>query len=158
VPASSLLCVGSAVTEHFAPGYDQSPSAIGAALAGLARHGELCYVTPKDTWACPTPKTCGEALIAYKIAATPPDLARHARAARDPGPDERTQPARYASTGTSSRSLARIPERRPANTTTKPCRPHTQKNRILPLNVRPKHCPMQDKITDEDLAAIGRRA
>lgn len=49
------------LTTDIAPGYDHITSAIGAAMIGWFGTAMLCYVTRKNTWACPTGRTCATA-------------------------------------------------------------------------------------------------
>lgn len=46
------------LTTDIAPGYDHITSAIGAAMIGWFGTAMLCYVTPRNTWACPTARMC----------------------------------------------------------------------------------------------------
>jgi len=132
-----------------APGSTTFTSAIGEApWRGWHGTGDACYVTPKNTWACPDAEgTCARALIAYKIAAHAADLARHARAPPRP-PTTNFSRARLTLFDWNKQFdlSPRCPERAPANTTTKPCRRHLQRSEIL-LNVRPQATgPIRPKI------------
>jgi len=62
--------LGPLVTD-IAPGYDHITSAIGAAMIGWHGAAMLCYVTPRNTWACQTRKTSG--------LASSPTRSRHTR-------------------------------------------------------------------------------
>ena len=59
-----------------AAGYDHIAGAIGGALAGWAGADMLCYLTPAEHLALPTPEQVKEGLIAFKIAAHIADIAR----------------------------------------------------------------------------------
>jgi len=49
------MCLASALVTDNRPGYDHITAPSAPAAGGLAGHGMLCYVTPKEnTWACPT--------------------------------------------------------------------------------------------------------
>jgi len=74
---SSLLVVGSAVTDIAPRATTTSPAPSAAALARLARAGDaLLNVTPNGTtWACRTPKTCAKGRSPTRIAAHAADLA-----------------------------------------------------------------------------------
>ena len=73
--------LGPLVTD-IAPGYDHITSAIGAALAGEAGAGMLCYVTPKEHLGLPNKDDVRQGVIAYKIAAHAGDIARGRKNAR----------------------------------------------------------------------------
>jgi len=149
------IVFGPAGQRDIAPGTTTSLSAIGAALAGLARQRPmLCYVTAQGN---PGPaqrrrRARGPDRLQDRRP-RPPDFAR-----RPPGPPAtattNSAPPANALAGTSS-SISRFGSRtRSANTTTKPCRRHLQEADIL-LNVRPQataRC--RTKITDEDLAGL----
>jgi len=74
--------LGPIVSDAF-PGYDHITSAIGATEA--ARHGAsfLCYVTPAEHLAIPTPEDVRVGCVSYKIAAHAADIARGLPGARD---------------------------------------------------------------------------
>ncbi len=74
--------LGPLVTD-IAPGYDHITSAIGG--AEIARYGTamLCYVTPSEHLALPTPADVKTGLITYKLAAHAADLARGLKGAKD---------------------------------------------------------------------------
>jgi len=59
-----------------AAGFDHIAGAIGGALAGWYGADMLCYITPAEHLALPTPAQVKEGLIAFKIAAHIADLAR----------------------------------------------------------------------------------
>ncbi|WP_455392008.1 phosphomethylpyrimidine synthase ThiC [[Eubacterium] cellulosolvens] len=67
--------LGPLVTD-LAPGYDHIVGAIGGALAAYYGADFLCYVTPSEHLALPTPDDVREGTIASKIAAHAADLAR----------------------------------------------------------------------------------
>jgi len=67
--------LGPLVTD-IAPGYDHIVGAIGGALAAYYGADFLCYVTPSEHLALPTPDDVREGTIASKIAAHAADLAR----------------------------------------------------------------------------------
>ena len=59
-----------------AAGYDHIAGAIGGALAGWFGADMLCYLTPAEHLALPTPEQVKEGLIAFRIAAHAADVAR----------------------------------------------------------------------------------
>jgi phosphomethylpyrimidine synthase len=67
--------LGPLVTD-IAPGYDHIVGAIGGTLAAYYGADFLCYVTPSEHLALPTPDDVREGTIASKIAAHAADLAR----------------------------------------------------------------------------------
>jgi len=68
---------------HSPPATTNITSAIGAALGGLARHGDALLRDPQgNTWAANAEGTFRERPDRYKIAPHPPDLAATARAPR----------------------------------------------------------------------------
>lgn len=70
-----LYLLGPLVVD-IAAGYDHIASAIGAALAAMAGADYICYVTPSEHLALPTPTEVYEGVISAKIAASAADLAR----------------------------------------------------------------------------------
>src|SRR5205814_7955576 len=64
------------LTTDIAPGYDHITSAIGAAMIGWYGCAMLCYVTPKEHLGLPNKEDVKDGVIAYKIAAHAPDLAK----------------------------------------------------------------------------------
>ncbi|NLW86053.1 MAG: phosphomethylpyrimidine synthase ThiC [Planctomycetes bacterium] len=74
--------LGPIVTDAF-PGYDHITSAIGATAAAFHGASFLCYVTPAEHLALPTPEDVKQGCIAYKIAAHAADVARGLAGARD---------------------------------------------------------------------------
>jgi phosphomethylpyrimidine synthase len=74
--------LGPLVTDAF-PGYDHITSAIGATAAAVHGASFLCYVTPAEHLALPTPEDVRAGCIAYKIAAHAADIARGLPGARD---------------------------------------------------------------------------
>ena len=74
--------LGPVVTDMF-PGYDHITSAIGATAAAYYGASFLCYVTPAEHLALPTPQDVKAGCVAYKIAAHAADVARGIRGARD---------------------------------------------------------------------------
>ncbi len=74
--------LGPVVTDAF-PGYDHITSAIGATAAAFHGASFLCYVTPAEHLALPSPDDVKQGCIAYKIAAHAADVARHLPGARD---------------------------------------------------------------------------
>ena len=85
--------LGPVVTDVF-PGYDHITSAIGATAAAVHGASFLCYVTPAEHLALPTPEHVRIGCIAYKIAAHAADVARGLSGARDW--DDRMADARAA--------------------------------------------------------------
>ena len=73
--------LGPVVTDVF-PGYDDVVSAIGATAAAFHGASFLCYVTPAEHLALPTPEDVKAGCIAYKIAAHAADVARGLPGAR----------------------------------------------------------------------------
>ena len=74
--------LGPLVTD-IAPGYDHLVGAIGGALAAYYGADFLCYVTPSEHLALPTPDDVREGTIASKIAAHAADLTRGLDTERD---------------------------------------------------------------------------
>ena len=74
--------LGPIVTDAF-PGYDHITSAIGATAAAVHGASFLCYVTPAEHLALPTPDDVKAGCIAYKIAAHAADVARGLPGARE---------------------------------------------------------------------------
>ena len=74
--------LGPVVTDVF-PGYDHITSAIGATAAAYYGASFLCYVTPAEHLALPTPDDVRAGCVAYKIAAHAADVARGLPGARD---------------------------------------------------------------------------
>ncbi|MXY18525.1 MAG: phosphomethylpyrimidine synthase ThiC [Synechococcus sp. SB0676_bin_10] len=142
--------LGPLVTD-IAPGYDHITSAIGAALAGWHGTAMLCYVTPKEHLGLPNAEDVREGLIAYKIAAHAADIARHRPGARHR--DDELSRARYAFDWNRQFELSLDPERaRSYHDETLPADIYKQAEFCSMCG--PKHCPMQTKITDEDVAAL----
>ncbi|OOV36398.1 phosphomethylpyrimidine synthase ThiC [Candidatus Synechococcus spongiarum] len=142
--------LGPLVTD-IAPGYDHITSAIGAALAGWHGTAMLCYVTPKEHLGLPNAEDVREGLIAYKIAAHAADIARHRPGSRDR--DDELSRARYAFDWNRQFELSLDPERaRSFHDETLPADIYKQAEFCSMCG--PKHCPMQTKITDEDVAAL----
>ena len=139
--------LGPLVTD-IAPGYDHITSAIGAAMAGWYGTAMLCYVTPKEHLGLPNSEDVREGLIAYKIAAHAADIARHRSGARDR--DDELSRARYAFDWNRQFDLSLDPERaREYHDATLP--EDIFKQAEFCSMCGPKHCPMQTKITEDDL-------
>lgn len=142
--------LGPLVTD-IAPGYDHITSAIGAAMAGWYGTAMLCYVTPKEHLGLPNPEDVREGLIAYKIAAHAADIARHRPQARDR--DDELSKARYEFDWNKQFDLSLDPERaREYHDETLPAEIFKQAEFCSMCG--PKHCPMQNKITDEDIQSL----
>ncbi|WP_320676020.1 phosphomethylpyrimidine synthase ThiC [Prochlorococcus sp. MIT 1300] len=142
--------LGPLVTD-IAPGYDHITSAIGAAMAGWYGTAMLCYVTPKEHLGLPNPEDVREGLIAYKIAAHAADIARHRPGARLR--DDELSRARYSFDWNKQFDLSLDPERaREYHDETLPADIYKQAEFCSMCG--PKHCPMQTKITDEDIAEL----
>jgi phosphomethylpyrimidine synthase len=142
--------LGPLVTD-IAPGYDHITSAIGAAIAGWHGTAMLCYVTPKEHLGLPNAEDVREGLIAYKIAAHAADIARHRPGARDR--DDELSKARYNFDWNKQFELSLDPERaKEYHDETLPADIYKQAEFCSMCG--PKHCPMQTKITDEDLAGL----
>jgi len=73
--------LGPLVTD-IAPGYDHITSAIGGALAGMAGADFICYVTPSEHLALPSPQEVRDGVIAARIAAHAADVVRLGSRAR----------------------------------------------------------------------------
>ena len=142
--------LGPLVTD-IAPGYDHITSAIGAAMAGWYGTAMLCYVTPKEHLGLPNPDDVREGLIAYKIAAHAADIARHRPGVRDR--DDELSKARYEFDWNKQFDLSLDPERaREYHDETLPA--EVFKKAQFCSMCGPKHCPMQTKITDNDIEAL----
>lgn len=74
--------LGPVVTDMF-PGYDHLVAAIGATAAAYWGASFLCYVTPAEHLALPTPADVKTGCVAFKIAAHAADIARKLPGARD---------------------------------------------------------------------------
>ena len=123
----------------------------GAALAGWHGTAMLCYLPPKEHLGLPNANDVREGLIAYKIAAHAADIARHRPGARDR--DDELSRARYAFDWNKQFDLSLDPERaREYHDETLPADIYKQAEFCSMCG--PKHCPMQTKITDEDLAGL----
>ncbi len=139
--------LGPLVTD-IAPGYDHITSAIGAAMAGWYGTAMLCYVTPKEHLGLPNPEDVREGLIAYKIAAHAADIARHRPGVRDR--DDELSKARYEFDWNKQFDLSLDPEKaRKFHDETLP--EDIFKKAEFCSMCGPKHCPMQTKITEDDL-------
>ncbi len=144
--------LGPLVTD-ISPGYDHISSAIGAAMAGWYGTAMLCYVTPKEHLGLPNAEDVREGLIAYKIAAHAADVARHRPGARDR--DDELSRARYNFDWNKQFELSLDPERAKAfHDETLPADIYKQAEFCSMCG--PKHCPMQTKITDQDLDDLER--
>ncbi len=144
--------LGPLVTD-ISPGYDHISSAIGAAMAGWYGTAMLCYVTPKEHLGLPNPNDVREGLIAYKIAAHAADIARHRPGVRDR--DDLLSKARYEFDWNKQFELSLDPER------AKQYHDETLPEEIFKKAefcsmCGPKHCPMNNKITDEDLDELDK--
>jgi phosphomethylpyrimidine synthase len=117
-------------------------------MAGWYGTAMLCYVTPKEHLGLPNPEDVRNGLIAYKIAAHAADIARHRPGARDR--DDELSRARYSFDWNKQFALSLDPERaREYHDETLPADIYKQAKFCSMCG--PKHCPMQTKITDEDL-------
>jgi phosphomethylpyrimidine synthase len=74
--------LGPLVTD-VAPGYDHIVGAIGGAIAAMSGADFLCYVTPSEHLALPTPEDVKEGVIASRIAAHAADIAKGVKGAMD---------------------------------------------------------------------------
>ena len=111
----------------------------------------LCYVTPKEHLGLPNAEDVREGLIAYKIAAHAADIARHRPGARDR--DDELSRARYNFDWNKQFELSLDPERaKEYHDETLPADIYKQAEFCSMCG--PKHCPMQTKITDEDLEGL----
>ena len=144
--------LGPLVTD-ISPGYDHISSAIGAAMAGWYGTAMLCYVTPKEHLGLPNPEDVREGLIAYKIAAHAADIARHRAGSRDR--DDQLSKARYEFDWNKQFELSLDPERaRQFHDETLP--EEIFKKAEFCSMCGPKHCPMNNKITDQDLDELNQ--
>ena len=144
--------LGPLVTD-ISPGYDHISSAIGAAMAGWYGTAMLCYVTPKEHLGLPNPEDVREGLIAYKIAAHAADIARHRSGSRDR--DDQLSKARYEFDWNKQFELSLDPERaRQFHDETLP--EEIFKKAEFCSMCGPKHCPMNNKITDQDLEELDK--
>ena len=73
--------LGPLVTD-IAPGYDHITSAIGAAQIGWLGTAMLCYVTPRNTWVCPTAKMYVQELSPTRLPPMQPTWPKVIRAHR----------------------------------------------------------------------------
>ena len=111
----------------------------------------LCYVTPKEHLGLPNAEDVREGLIAYKIAAHAADIARHRPGARDR--DDELSRARYSFDWNRQFELSLDPERaRQYHDETLPS--DIFKKAQFCSMCGPKHCPMQTKITEEDIQSL----
>ncbi len=74
--------LGPIVTD-VAPGYDHITSAIGASLASAYGADLICYVTPSEHLALPTPEDVKEGVIAARIAAHVGDMIKYKKRDKD---------------------------------------------------------------------------
>ena len=96
-------------------------------------------------------RRCGEGLIAYKIAAHAADIARHRPGARDR--DDELSRARYNFDWNKQFELSLDPERaKEYHDETLPADIYKQAEFCSMCG--PKHCPMQTKITNEDIEQL----
>jgi len=100
--------LGPLVTD-VAPGYDHITGAIGGALCAAAGADFLCYVTPAEHIALPTPLDVHEGVVAARIAAHAADLVKGVPGAREW--DEEMSRARRALDWERQAALALDPER-----------------------------------------------
>jgi phosphomethylpyrimidine synthase len=71
------------ITTDVAPGYDHITAAIGAALSSAYGADFICYVTPPEHLALPTPDDVREGLMAARIAAHVGDMIKRKDRSRD---------------------------------------------------------------------------
>lgn len=91
-----------------AAGFDHIAGAIGGAVAGMYGVDMLCYLTPAEHLALPTPQQVYEGVVAFKVAAHVADVARgHARALER---NRRMSEARYKLDWETQFQLALYPE------------------------------------------------
>ena len=130
--------------------HDHITSAIGAAAAGW--HGTAMLITSlEEHLGLPNAEDVREGLIAYKIAAHAADIARHRPGARDR--DDELSRARYNFDWNKQFELSLDPERaKEYHDETLPADIYKQAEFCSMCG--PKHCPMQTKITDEDLEGL----
>ena len=107
------------LTTDIAPGYDHITSAIGAAMIGWYGTAMLCYVTPRNTWACRTRPTSRTASWRTSSRPTRPIWPRAIRARRSA--TTRCRRRVSSSAGRTSSTWGSI-RTRPANSTTRRCR------------------------------------
>ncbi len=111
------------LTTDIAPGYDHITSAIGAAMIGWYGTAMLCYVTPKNTSACPTATTSKTGSSPTRSPPTPPTSPKPTPGPK-PGTTPCPTPASPSAGKTSSTSPWTPPP--PGTSTTKPC-PRTRR-------------------------------
>jgi len=153
--------VGSAGSPTSPPADDHiTPSASGALLGGLApgTADASGYVTAKDTWACPTRRTCAGPDRLQRSPPTPPTSPATARRPRT----RRTNSAAPAYafdleqavriSSARSRTRPRIPRRNPAGPGI------SQRSRNSLLNVRPQALPDADQDSPIEDSAGWKRA
>ena len=110
----------------------------------------LCYVTPKEHLGLPNADDVREGLIAYKIAAHAADIAVIARALAIA---TMSSAVHYAFDWNKQFELSLDPERaKEYHDETLPADIYKQAEFCSMCG--PKHCPMQTKITDEDLEGL----
>ncbi|MCS7173450.1 MAG: phosphomethylpyrimidine synthase ThiC [Armatimonadetes bacterium] len=91
-----------------AAGFDHIAGAIGGAVAGMYGVDMLCYLTPAEHLALPTPQQVYEGVVAFKIAAHAADVARGNRRALER--NRRMSEARYRLDWETQFQLALYPE------------------------------------------------
>jgi len=77
------LFVAGPLPTDIALGYDHIAGAVGASMASGAGADYLCYITPSEHLALPTPQQVREGLIAFKIAAHIGDSIKYGACERD---------------------------------------------------------------------------
>ncbi|MEZ0248566.1 MAG: phosphomethylpyrimidine synthase ThiC [Thermoproteus sp.] len=87
--------LGPLPTDIAAP-YDHIAGAVGAALAGAAGADLLCYLTPAEHLALPTPKQVEEGAVAFRVAAHIADTIKLGRRARSRDDDVSVHRGRLA--------------------------------------------------------------
>jgi len=91
-----------------AAGFDHIAGAIGGAVAGMYGVDMLCYLTPAEHLALPTPQQVWEGVVAFKIAAHVADVARGHRRALER--NRRMSEARYRLDWETQFALALYPD------------------------------------------------
>ena len=142
--------LGPLVTD-IAPGYDHITSGIGAAMIGWFGTAMLCYVTPKEHLGLPDRNDVKVGVITYKIAAHAADLAKGHPGAQQR--DDLLSKARFEFRWHDQFRLSLDPTTAEALHDQSLPAPAAKSAHFCSM-CGPKHCPMQTKITDEDLVGL----
>ena len=142
--------LGPLVTD-IAPGYDHITSAIGAAMAGWHGTAMLCYVTPKEHLGLPNAEDVREGLLLTRLLPMRQILPV-------------TVPVPVIVTTSSAGPVTTLIGYEQFRLSLDPERAKEYHDETLPADIYkqaefcsmcgPKHCPMQTKITDEQLEGL----